>query len=87
MTCFLLSFIGTSVDTLSLIGSCEVDVVLLANNTALLRLLSHPISHQLNLLAVFNIEPNMEGFQDNLIPQNSHIGLIQYMQNRNLHEI
>ena len=45
-----------------------MDIVLLANNTAILRLLSHPISHQLNLSAVFNIEPNMEEFQDDLLP-------------------
>lgn len=45
-----------------------MDIVLLANNTAILRLLSHPTSHQLNLSAVFSIEPNMEEFQDDLLP-------------------
>lgn len=65
---FVSFFIGTSVETLSLIGSYEVDIVLLANNTALIRLSSHSTSHQLNLSAIFNIEPNMEQFQDDLLP-------------------
>ena len=52
------------------LGSSEGgDIVLLANNIAILCLSLHPSSHQLNVSTVFSIEPNMEGFEDELLPR------------------
>ncbi|XP_019855300.1 PREDICTED: uncharacterized protein LOC109584134 [Amphimedon queenslandica] len=65
--------LGSSLDTLTVLGSHKGDVILLANNSSLIHLTLHSSSsHQQSLVfsLVFSIEPNMESFQyDDTLPQ------------------
>ena len=65
--------LGSSLDTLIVLGSSNGDIILQANTQALVRLTLHSSSTQqlsMSLSSVFSIEPNMESFQyDESLPQ------------------
>lgn len=64
----IVPLLGSSVETLLPMGSHEGEIALVANSHALLRIFSDPASHQLSFMAGFSIDPHLEEFDDDLLP-------------------
>ena len=69
----ILLSLGSSLDTLTVLGSHKDDFIPVANDSSLIHLTLHSSSSQqqsLALSSVFSIEPNMKSFQyDDTLPQ------------------
>lgn len=55
-------------DSLQVVGSFNMEVLLLINSFALLRIMVDPSSRRISVSSLFSVEPNMEEFKDELLP-------------------
>ena len=62
-------FLGSTVDCLQVVSSLNMETLLLVNGSALLRVMADPSNQRITISSLFSIEPNMDEYKDQLLPE------------------
>ena len=65
----MMHILGSTIDSLQMISSFNMEALLLINDIGLLRVLADPSNQRLSISSLFSIEPNMDECKDHLLPE------------------